>query len=211
MAVLLTTAVGDEILALLSLPDASGRCPGMLAGERMPLVAPVGTPFLAWSSEKAIESWIARHLPPRGHKTVKAWRHALELTRKRGYQVMLRAPNTQEIGMLMAEMASSRRVPDHKDEVLRLVNSFGSELSQPEDIKPDEIYEILVISAPLFDRHGGTAFNLSLIGFSGSLSGKTISSLADQLVRTCLDVMRSDRADPSKNAPDSQRRKLSSA
>jgi DNA-binding IclR family transcriptional regulator len=70
----------------------------MLAGERMPLVAPVGSPFLVWSSEKAIESWITRHLPPRDHKTVKAWRHALELTRKRGYQVMLRAPNTQEIG-----------------------------------------------------------------------------------------------------------------
>jgi hypothetical protein len=105
----------------------------------------------------------------------------------------------------MAQMASRRRAPDHKDEVLRFVNSFGSELSQPEDIKPDELYEILVISAPLFDQQGDAAFNLSLIGFSDSLSGKTISSLADQLVRTCLDVTRSDRADPSKNAQDVHR------
>jgi hypothetical protein len=206
-AVLLTAAVGDEILALLSLPDTAGRSPGMQAGERMPLVAPVGAPFLAWSTETAIESWISRHLPPRDQKAVKAWRHTLELTRKRGYQVMLRAPNSQETGKLMAEMASGRRTPNHKDEVLRLVNSFG-ELPQPEDIDPTALYDILVISAPLFDHQGESALNLSLFGFSGPLPGKAISGLADQLVRTCLEIMRLDRNGPAKSTSDAPTLKL---
>lgn len=191
--VLLTTVVGDEILAVLTVPDASGRPPGLRAGERMPLVAPVGVPFLAWSSEKTIESWIARHPPPRDRKIVEKWRHSLTLTRKRGYQVMLRAPNGPEIGMLMAELASGGRIPDYKDEVLRLVNSFDHEFPQPETIEPDQLYDILVISAPLFDQTGEAAFNLSLIGFSKRLNGTAIISHADQLVRACIEVMRADR------------------
>jgi DNA-binding IclR family transcriptional regulator len=191
--VLLTTVVGDEILAVLTVPEASARHPGLRAGERMPLVAPVGTPFLAWASEEAVESWIARHASPRDRKLVKEWRHSLVLTRQRGYQVMLRAPNTSEIGMLMAEMAAGGRVPDYKDEVLRLVNSFDHALSQPETIEPDQLYDIFVISAPLFDQTGEAAFNLSLIGFSGKLTGAAIVGHADQLVRACIEIMRADR------------------
>jgi hypothetical protein len=118
---------------------------------------------------------------------------------------MLRAPNSPEIGMLMAEMASGGHIPDYKDEVLRLVNSFGRELSQPETIEPHELYDILVISAPLFDQHGESAFNLSLLGFSKKLTGATITSHADQLVRTCLEVMRADREQTRQPGRETQR------
>ena len=210
-AVILTTAAGDEILAILSLADNTGNQPRLRAGERMPLVAPVGAPFVAWSSESVIESWITRHSPPRDKRIVAAWRHTLELTRKRGYQVMLRAPNSQEIGLLMAEMASGSHVSNHKDEVLRLINSFGNELSQPESIEADELYDILIISAPLFDRNGETTYNLSLTGFSAPQPGNVIINLADQLVRTCLEVMRADRANRRPAGRDGQRVRVGAA
>jgi DNA-binding IclR family transcriptional regulator len=165
----------------------------------MPLVAPIGAPFLAWSSEEEIEAWIARHTAaPRNKKSAVVWRQAVHLTRKRGYQVTLRAPNSPEIGALMADMASGGRVADYQDEVLRLVNSFDRELSQPETILADEFYDILLISAPLFDQNGAAVFNLSLIGFSRKLTGAMITSHADRLVRTCLEVMRADREQPSR-------------
>jgi DNA-binding IclR family transcriptional regulator len=192
-AVLLTTVVADEILALVSLPNASGRTPGMRVAERMPLVAPVGAPFLAWASDEVIRAWIARHAGPRGNKSAAVWRQAVALTRKRGYQVTLRSPNSPEIATLMAEMASGGRVPDYKEEVLRLVNSFDRELSQPESIVAEDLYDILLISAPIFDQNGEATFNLSLIGFSAKLTGAAIMRYADQLVRVCLDVMRADR------------------
>ena len=195
---LLTTVIGQEIVAVVSLPDASGRVPGLRVAERMPLVAPIGAPFLAWSSKEAIEAWIARHTaPPRDKKSAAVWREAVALTRKRGYQVTLRAPNSPGIGSLMADMAAGGRIADYQDEVLRLVNSFDRELSQPETIVADELYDILLISAPLFDQNGEAIFNLSLIGFSRKLTGAMITSYADRLVRTCLEVMRADREQPS--------------
>jgi DNA-binding IclR family transcriptional regulator len=199
---LLTTVIGQEIVAVVSLPAASGQTTGLRVAERMPLVAPIGAPFLAWSSEEAIEAWIARHTTPRDKKSADLWRQAVALTRKRGYQITLRAPNSPEIATLMSEMASGGRVPDYKDEVLRLVNSFDRELLQPETIVNDEIYDILLISAPIFDQNREAAFNLSLIGFSTKLTGTTISSYADRLVRTCLDVMRADRGHSSRRDRD---------
>lgn len=194
---LLSAVIGNEILAIVSLPDASGRSPGMQVGERKPLVAPIGAPFLAWSSEAAIEAWIARHAPP-DEKLAEEWRHTLAVIRKRGYQVMLRAPDSPQIATLMSEMASGRFIPDYKDEVTRLINSFDHQLSQPETIVADELYDILLISAPLFDQNGAAAFNLSLGGFSKKLTGAMIVDYADRLVRTCLEIMRADREQPSR-------------
>ena len=110
--VLLTTLVGQEIVGVFSLPDISGRTAGMRVAERMPLVAPIGAPFLAWSPEDAIEAWIARHTAPHDKKSADVWRQAVDLTRKRGYQITLRAPNGPKIATLMSEMASGGRVPE---------------------------------------------------------------------------------------------------
>lgn len=191
--VLLSTVVGEEILGILSMPDKSGRLPGMRVGERKPLVAPIGAPFLAWSSEEAIEAWIARHKSPVDEQLKEVWRHSLTLIRERGFQIMLRAPDSPQIATLMSQMASGHRLPDYKDEMTRLVNSFDSQLAQPDAIEPDQVYDILLISAPLFDQHGRAVFNLSLGGFSKKLSGEMIFNYAEHLVRTCLEIMRADR------------------
>ncbi len=197
-SVLLTTVVADEVLALIALPNAAGDRTAMRVGERMPLVAPVGAPFLAWAPEEVISAWIARHPRPRDKRSAAAWRRAVDLTRKRGYQVTIRSSNGPEIATLMAEMASGSRVPDYKEEVLRLVNSFDRELLQPETIVAEELYDILLISAPIFDQNGDATFNLSLIGFSTKLTGAAITGYADRLVRVCLDVMRADRQQPQR-------------
>ena len=139
---------------------------------------------------------ISRHAPP-DEKLAQEWRHTLALTRKRGFQVILRAPDSQQTARLMAELALGNRLPDYKDEVTRLVNSFDHQLSQPETIAVDALYEIFLISAPLFDQDGCAAFNLSLGGFSKSLSGEMVVNYADRLVRTCLEIMRADRAQPT--------------
>lgn len=191
--VLLSTAIGDEILGIVSLPDASGRLPGMRVGERKPLVAPLGAPFMAWSTEEAIDAWIARHQSPIDQKQAAAWRHSLALVRERGYQVMLRAPDSPQIGTLMSQLAAGHREPEYKDEMRRLANSFDSQLSQPETIEPSKAYDIVLISAPLFDQNGRAAFNLSLGRFSKKLTGETILSYANHLVRSCIEIMHADR------------------
>jgi DNA-binding IclR family transcriptional regulator len=191
--VLLSAAIGEEIVGIVSIADSSGRGPGLRVGERLPLVAPVGAPFLAWSPEAAIETWIARNALGKSEKVADEWRRALALTRKRGFQVTLRAPDGPVIASLMAEMASGRRISEYKDEVLSLIHSFDHHLSQPEIISPDELYDIVLIASPLFDQNGEAAFNLCFGGFSEKVSGATIQTYADRLMRTCLQIMRDDR------------------
>lgn len=191
--VLLSAVVGPEILGVVSIADAAGRGPGLRVGERMPLVAPVGAAFLAWSSDEAIEAWLDRSASPRNERLADEWRGALALTRQRGFQLLLRLADSPNIASLMAEMATGRGLSSYKDEAISLINSLEGSLSQSDVILPDALYDISLIAAPIFDQNGEAAFCLCLGGFAGKVSGATITTYADRLVRTCLQVMRDDR------------------
>ena len=171
-------------------PPRSATSTGTPVMERLRTFVPAA--LAIFSKERPVKNrmWPKSKTPRRSY-----WNRPRS-TRKRGYQITLRSPNAPAIATLMAEMASGGRVPDYKEEVLRLVNSFDRELYQPETIVADDLYDILLISAPIFDQNGEATFNLSLIGFSTKLTGAAITRYADQLVRVCLDVMRADREPP---------------
>ncbi len=195
LPVLLSTVVGDEILAVLSLETSTGRDAGMHVGERLPLVAPVGAPFLAWSSEEVLTAWFARRATPLDPSHVAELRRDLELTRERGYHITLRSPRGPTIGALLTEMATSHRIAEYKGEVSRLIEAFDHHMCQPETIGDDTSYDVLQIAAPVFDRNGEAAYTLCLGGFPHRLSGDALKDHSDRLTRTCLEVMRGDRAD----------------
>jgi DNA-binding IclR family transcriptional regulator len=190
LPVLLSTVVGDELLALVSLEDGAGRTAGMFVGERLPLVAPIGTPFLAWAPDEAVEEWIARRNSPLSSTQIEALRRDLELTRERGYQVALRPTEQHTIGALMAEMAKGGPITDYKDEIRKLIHTFDTQMFQPVTFEDDENYDVLLIAAPIFDQGGNATFNLCLGGFPGHLSGAKLQEYAKRLSTTCLDVMR---------------------
>jgi DNA-binding IclR family transcriptional regulator len=192
--VLLSTRIGDEIVGVVSIADAAGRGPGLSVGERRPLVPPVGASFLAWSPEAVIEAWIARSAAPHHDALAQEWRHSVGLTRKRGFQVTLRTREGPEIAALIAEMSAGRRAPDYKEGVARLIHSLDLHLEQPETIEPAQLYDVVLIAAPIFDQHGEAAFNLCLGGFAETLPGSVITAYADRLLRTCVQIMREDRA-----------------
>lgn len=191
--VMLSTAVGSEILAVLSLEDAAGRHPGMWVGERLPLVAPVGAPFLAWASEEEVDAWIARRATTPSVDLVAEWRRDLELTRSRGYQVTMRGRDDRTIASLMSDLASGRANADYKNEVSQLINSYESHKSQPQIIADEQSYEVQLIASPIFDADGAVAYNLCLGGFAQKLSGATIRYHADRLLNACLEIMRAHR------------------
>jgi DNA-binding IclR family transcriptional regulator len=196
LPVLLSGVVGDEIVGLVSIPDAAGRVPGLRVGERLPLVPPIGAPFLAWSSDEAIEAWIARSLAPAPAGLAEELRHTLALTRLRGFQVTLRSPEGPDMATVLQEMAAGRRPPESRAGVMRLIHSLDLHVAQPETIAPDELYDVVLIAAPLFDQAGEAAFSLCFGGFGEKLAGAAVLAYADRLVRTCVQVMREDRAHP---------------
>lgn len=194
VSVLLTTTVGSEIVCVLSVPDPMGRRGAIDVGERLPLVPPAGTPFLAWSSEAEIETWIARAPLPHRVELAGEWRRMLALTRERGFQVSLRTNHRATISAIMSELASRQGKIDYRDEISRYVNSLDAHVVQPETIETDEYYDIVLVSSPLFDQTGNVAYNLCLSGFTERVSGAKIIDYSERLVSACLRVMQEVRA-----------------
>jgi len=192
MAVVLSTLAGDDILALTSLPGATGQFPGFRTGQRMPLAPPAGVHFLAWASDDAIATWIAR-ATTENETEIGEWRRALALTRSRGFHVSLLSRSTSEFAMLMRSMAVGSQPLEYKTQVSRLMNEHGWTLEQPETIEPDKLYDIGLIAAPIFDSAGRAFLSLGLGGFSDPVSGEKISYLANRLMDTCLRTMREER------------------
>jgi DNA-binding IclR family transcriptional regulator len=191
--VLLNAVVGDEILALASIPDAAGRSAGMRLGQRAPLVPPSGAHFLAWAPEAEIEAWIAKVAAPDSEQA-SAWREALALIRKRGFQVTLRVAEESEFASLMAEMAAGRQPLEYREQATSLMSADSWRLVQPETIASEALYDVVLIAAPIFDGAGGPPLSLCLGGFAEKLTGAQVTTYADQLMRTCVRVMREDRA-----------------
>jgi DNA-binding IclR family transcriptional regulator len=191
--VLLTAVIGEDMLAIFSMSDPSGREPGLRVGERLPLIAPLGAPFLAWSPEDAIARWISRNSTHVDANLVAKWRRTLSLTRERGFHVTLRPPESPAAAALMAEMASPRSVMGAEAHVARLIDAIDYGALQPETLEPEALYDIVLIASPLFDEKGEAAFSVCLGPFPTKLSGATITAYADQLMRTCLQVMREAR------------------
>lgn len=191
--VMLSTVVGDELLAVVSFEDTKGNDAGMRVGERLPLMAPIGTPFLAWAGEEAVQEWIGRRSTPLNPNLLEALHRDLALTRERGYHVALRPQEPRTIGALMSEMARSNSIADYKDEVREVIQTFTEKMCEPVELEPDGQYDVLLIAAPIFDQNGQTLFNLCLGGLPPGLKGTVLLKHAERLSRTCLDIMRNDR------------------
>lgn len=190
---LLTTAVGEEILAVYALEGPTGRSPGMHDGERLPLVAPLGAPFLAWAPEWEVEAWLGRREEPQDPTLKARIQRDIAIIKQRGFQIYFSTGETSSFAALIAEMSASEAVADYKGKISGLAGSFHYHMEQPEKIEDDVSYEVTLIAAPIFDRDGNAIFNLGLGGFSGPLSGKTINRFAERLLLACLEVMRSER------------------
>jgi DNA-binding IclR family transcriptional regulator len=188
LPVMLCTTIGREIVALLSLEDGKGNVAGMRAGDRVPLVAPSGMPFLAWSSEQDIDAWISRHVP-RDHTLVAEWRRDLALTKRRGYQIQLRS-TVRKDATILGELALNGPAGDYKEQVKRIINALDRDMAQPETIVVEESYSVLLIASPLFTKDGAVAYNLCLGGLPETVTGAQLTAYAERLMHACVEIMR---------------------
>ncbi len=189
--ILLSAAIGTEIVGILAIADRDGRGPGLRTGERRPLVPPIGAPFLAWECAEAITAWLAKAPADRDPGFVEAQRRSLSLIRDRGFQVALHSPR---FAREMGEMATGRQTNDYKAQMIGLVGSLDAQVMLSETIAPDALYDVMLIAAPIFDRNGACVYNLCLGDFAERLTGATVLAHADRLVRACLQIMHADRA-----------------
>jgi DNA-binding IclR family transcriptional regulator len=149
---LVTTAAGDAIVVLARAGPHHPR--GLEVGRRIPLVPPMGSVFVAWQTQEAIDEWIQRagELSAEQQGGLRSMLHSV---RSNGYSIALRQHDADPSRWSFDPATRQRRGTKQQ----RVDPSRGYLL---EDIDPTRSYDVQMIAAPVFDGEGQVALALVL-------------------------------------------------
>lgn len=178
---LLTARIGDSLIALAS--DGPGRAPTLRVGQRVPLIPPLGTPFLAWAGEAEVQAWLAKANASAGAEIARL-RQSLAVVRERGFAVTLRSSKQGEAGQAVLGLAEEPFADERQRLAIELIGRMGEDYLMI-DALPNNLHHVGLISAPVFDAEGAVVCTLSLFGFDRPLSLSRITSMGEALRRYC--------------------------
>lgn len=192
LPILISAAVGSDIVGVYARADPSGRLPGLRLGERRPMVPPLGAPFLAWAGEAAIAAWLAKAPAGEAPAASEERGRGVAAIRARGFEVLVSSTTTSRLASEMAALAGSARTATGEDGAR--FHALGPNMALPEDLDPGRFYDVVLIAAPVFDATGACLYNMCLGPFPDPLDGKQIERLGELLMRACLEAMHTSRS-----------------
>jgi DNA-binding IclR family transcriptional regulator len=142
-------------------------------GTRLPLRPPLGSIFLAWSSEAEVEAWIGKVSPPPGEAERAQMRAGLAFPREHGFSFGVRT-----VHIVDEKHAQSLVFATEQTDYLVA------------DIAPDRVYELAFVAAPVFDARGRVAFVLALMGFTHAVTGAEVERIGAELKAAAQRVIR---------------------
>ncbi len=191
LPVLISAAMGEDIVGVHVRSDASGRLPGLRLCERRPMLPPLGAPFLAWAGDAAIEAWLAKAPAGESKDATDQRRRGMAAIRARGFEVLVQSTATSRLASEMAALAASGgEAPG--DGGARF-HALGPNMALPEELEPERFYDVMLIASPVFDAAGTCLYNMCLGPFPKALNGTEIERLGEMLMRACLEAMRASR------------------
>ena len=164
-----SAAIADEIVILARAGTPRPLGINVEPGQRLPLAPPLGTAFVAWSGDEAIDRWLSHVGPQHGEADLRRYRAALATVRERGYSVALGGEGQQRLVEALQEAGHG---PSRGGEEYALVELAGSSR-----------YRINHIGAPVFGPRGEVALALFLIGFRGQIAAEEVPRYADRLLQ----------------------------
>lgn len=170
LEVIASAGIGDEIVILARAGTPRPLGINIAPGQRLPLVPPLGTVFVAWAGDDAIEAWLGRLGPSVSERERKLYRRALAAVRERGYSVALAGEGQQRLVEALTEAGHVGDGPEGADEYALL------------ELAGDAAYRINHIGAPVFGPGGEVALGLFLIGFRGQIPAEDVPGYATRLV-----------------------------
>jgi DNA-binding IclR family transcriptional regulator len=165
LEVVLTSPTDEEIIFVARAGRASAFGLVLQVGQRVPLQPPLGSVFLAWSSEVKVERWLERAEPPLTADDVDHQRHTLAAVRDRGYSIGLESSAREGFGRAMLE--ERRSVGD-------LIAELGRVPYQLDVIEQQAAYDVTMIAAPIFDANRDVVAALTVVGFAPGLPATEI-------------------------------------
>ena len=186
----LSRQLGRETLALVRAGSDAlciaragpAQVPGrtLRVGQRIPLMAPLASVFVAWAPEDEIERWLLRGGVPRREQ--RRQREILRRVRERGFSVALEVAGRRQIGELLDELAENPHSETLRSELREVIGELGRARYQLDENSADS-HEISTLTAPVFDRRGRVELALTLESFGRGVSSREIDSLGRRLLR----------------------------
>lgn len=152
-------------------------------GYRTPLVAPVGSVFVAWNSGNDRERWM-----PSDPSRAQSRHDALARVVERGWSV---ATGNHKYDRL--ERAIGEQLIETSDRSGPSVKTVMSELDEDafdQPLEPEQYYDVRMLSAPVFAPKK-VDLAISVRGFRSRLSGNEIEKIAERLVHTADEISKS--------------------
>jgi DNA-binding IclR family transcriptional regulator len=150
---------GDTIVIVASHPVTHPFGYTVSAGTRLPLHAPLGTIYVAWSDDDSIEAWLGR-ADSSGSPADRAQALGeLETVRRRGWSATVRP-----FGETGSGRASAREATD-------------------DDLDRDRL-SVVGISAPVWDERGALACSIALAAFPSDLEGRRVRQIGGAVAET---------------------------
>lgn len=177
--------VGEDILVAAIEGRPRGSSPNLWQGQRLPLVPPFGTIFLAWMGPGEIANWRSASKLPESSIDLD---EVLRVIRERGYSIGL------DIADVRARRAELIRALVLKpgDDVLRaeLLDTIEMETEYwLLHVEPHAEYNIANIAAPVFDLDGNVVYALTVLDI-GRITGHRLQGVVDELLSSTRQLTR---------------------
>jgi DNA-binding IclR family transcriptional regulator len=172
LEVAVTAPAGDDIVFLARAGEHQARGMAVHVGQRVPLVPPLGSVFMAWGGS---EPWLARAEDPARMQAV------LDGVRARGYSIALEADARRGLGDALDHLADVPSDAALRGSVDELVVELGHGDYQVQELDPARTYDVSMVAAPVFGSSGEVVLALTLLGFAVGLPGDRIAAHGEQL------------------------------
>jgi DNA-binding IclR family transcriptional regulator len=177
-----SAAIGEEIVLLGRSGDPEPLGLSVQVGQRLPLVPPLGTVFLAWSGPDEIDRWL-RHLGPgAADEQLARYRRAVAAVRRRGYSMGLDSSRAHTPPRPSGTSARKDKGPRPlRDAAVQVVAEVPHEEYILLELEKSASYRLSHIAAPVFGADGSVALALTLMGFRHQLTAEQVPQHAERL------------------------------
>jgi DNA-binding IclR family transcriptional regulator len=185
---------GTDALCIARAGPTQGPGKTVQVGQRIPLMAPLSSVFVAWAPAEEVELWLLR-----GGSSLRErrrQREKLELVRDRGFSVALEVAGRRQLGDLLSEMADDPHSETLRIEMRDVIKELGLGKYQLGEGSATS-HRISTITAPIFDPLGQVELAITLQVFKQDVSSKSIEALGRRLLRVTRAISDVDASDDS--------------
>ncbi|MBV8984682.1 MAG: helix-turn-helix domain-containing protein [Acidimicrobiia bacterium] len=183
-----STVVGDEIVILSRSGAALPFGASVALGQRLPLVPPLGSVFMAWAAPDDIDGWLQRQHSWASEEQLDRYQAALTAVRRRGYAVSLSADARLQVGQALASLGDEGRSQPVRGMLERLLDDLSREDYFLIEVEPGTEYRVNTMGAPVFGPTGSVELGLFLVGFRGVLRGEDVIEYGERLAQATRNV-----------------------